>query len=230
MVSSIAVQVTVDGETDSPRFYPNLDDREIQSLENRPQVKPKQRHIDCLLEIIRQGSKRVRPGSCLSRNPPSRELLPTWRKSSAHVTALIGKSRLKNAAGKPPMLKRPVARPGFHRANGPMSEAVPLIFKSTIKKPLERIIIFSLRFTGSTMLSLYPATATSAAETIENGSLNVNQMPTASWAQTISRPTTTFARSLFALRCPRNCIRPAILRNERQRGSTRTRMTTSCIF
>lgn len=45
-------------------------------------------------------------------------------KEAGYKTALIGKSHLQNSSGKPPMLKRPVARPGFHRAIGPMSEAV----------------------------------------------------------------------------------------------------------
>ena len=45
-------------------------------------------------------------------------------REAGYKTALIGKSHLQNFTGNPPMLKRPGARAGFHRADGSLSEAV----------------------------------------------------------------------------------------------------------
>lgn len=45
-------------------------------------------------------------------------------KDAGYKTALIGKSHLRTFTGIPPIQKVPAARPGYHRANGPLSEAV----------------------------------------------------------------------------------------------------------
>jgi arylsulfatase A-like enzyme len=45
-------------------------------------------------------------------------------RDAGYSTALIGKSHLQNFSGHPPTLPRPATRPGFHRANGPLCEAV----------------------------------------------------------------------------------------------------------
>ncbi len=45
-------------------------------------------------------------------------------RDAGYKTALIGKSHLQNFSGKPPILKRPETRAGFHKADGALSEAV----------------------------------------------------------------------------------------------------------
>jgi len=45
-------------------------------------------------------------------------------RDAGYKTALIGKSHLQNFSGKPPTLPRPETRPGFHRANGALTEAI----------------------------------------------------------------------------------------------------------
>ncbi|MEN0000796.1 MAG: sulfatase-like hydrolase/transferase [Pseudomonadota bacterium] len=45
-------------------------------------------------------------------------------REAGYNTALIGKSHLQTFSGRPPAVKLPEARPGFHRATGPMKEAV----------------------------------------------------------------------------------------------------------
>ena len=45
-------------------------------------------------------------------------------RGAGYKTALIGKSHLQGFSGKPPVLERPATRPGFHRAEGPLSEAL----------------------------------------------------------------------------------------------------------
>jgi len=45
-------------------------------------------------------------------------------RDAGYRTALIGKSHVQNHSVKPPMLKRPETREGYHHANGPLSEAV----------------------------------------------------------------------------------------------------------
>ena len=45
-------------------------------------------------------------------------------RDAGYKTALVGKSHLQNFSGKPPKLKKPETRPGFYRANGPLTESV----------------------------------------------------------------------------------------------------------
>ncbi len=45
-------------------------------------------------------------------------------REAGYKTALIGKSHLQTFSGRPPMLQRPATRDGFHRATGPLSEAI----------------------------------------------------------------------------------------------------------
>lgn len=45
-------------------------------------------------------------------------------RDAGYKTALIGKNHLQNFSGRPPMMARPETRPGFHRASGPLSEAI----------------------------------------------------------------------------------------------------------
>ncbi len=45
-------------------------------------------------------------------------------RDGGYRTALIGKSHLQNNSGKPPMLKKPAARDGYHEAVGPLAEGV----------------------------------------------------------------------------------------------------------
>ncbi len=45
-------------------------------------------------------------------------------RDAGYKTALVGKSHLQNFSGKPAMLEKPETRTGYHRANGPLSEAV----------------------------------------------------------------------------------------------------------
>ncbi|KEQ04237.1 sulfatase family protein [Pseudorhizobium pelagicum] len=45
-------------------------------------------------------------------------------RDAGYRTALVGKSHLQNFSGKAPTLKKPGTREGYHRANGPLSEAI----------------------------------------------------------------------------------------------------------
>ncbi len=56
-------------------------------------------------------------------------------RDAGYDTALIGKSRLQTLSGQPPMLQKPGARPGYHQANGALSEA----FRHNLSEPAYKL-------------------------------------------------------------------------------------------